>query len=564
MLKKIKLQKYLKIAFFPAFYALVRLKIFHIFIPIANEFLKKIGVYKRYPKKLHFEIFSDLAKKTKIKNTDLQRIDHLYIHLADGDRGDLFYELAFAYYWLFYHNKLPAFLICNKMLPICLKERVDTNRRGTLFYCDYCYFTAKKVISSAGFPIFELGDFINEEITKRIRHLEEQLKFYTIEEIMKYKYEDMEIGKWCYINVCAYFGVRHLKQNMIDVYRKQIISTVIFYESMKNILEKNLPKKVFILNGFYSFQKVIYALSEVFKFRVVTFEIFERFFSLIWNVKYPAISLRWDEIWEEFKLRGVINKEEVDEYMYRRMDINAKDGLPYNYMNYEKFDFGEFVALFTNIAWDSAVFYQDDIFEDYFVWLEEVIKFWEKNVKNVNLVIRIHPAEEKLGVFTTNEKVEDYLREKFPKLPGNIKIVRPLDKINSYELIKKCKFALTYSSSIGMEVAFLGKPCVVASNVHYADKGFVIKPQSKKEYFETLRKLLSNEINYSPDKEKLYQYLYFFYIDRIRTLKGMKGRFVNGVEIIEKAEVNSLAEFVEINRGIFDKIEQELNFYKEG
>jgi hypothetical protein len=44
----------------------------------------------------------------------------------------------------------------------------------------------------------------------------------------------------------------------------------------------------------------------------------------------------------------------------------------------------------------------------------------------------------------------------------------------------------------------------------------------------------------------------------------MKGRFVNGVEIIEKAEINSLAEFVKINRGIFDKIEQELNFYKEG
>jgi len=561
MFKKIKLQKWLKIIFFPFVYILVRLKIFNIFIPFVNRSLKILGVYKQYSPKLHFEIFLNLANASKVRNIKMKKIDHLFIHLGDGDRGDLFYELAFAYYWWYYHQKLPGFLICNKIFPICLKERVDTNRTGTLFYCDYCYFTTKKVINSTGFPLFVLSSFINNEVLAKIKILKSQLKSYTkIEEIVKYKYEDMEIGRWCYINVCAYFGARHLTQNMLEVYKKQIVSTVKFYEIMKNFLTKIMPEKIFILNGFYSFHKVIYALSDIFKFRVVTFEIFERFFSLIWNTKNPTISLRWDSVWEKFKLFGVVNKEQVEKYMYKRMDINASDGLPYNYMNYEKFDFGEFVVLFTNIAWDSAVFYQDDIFEDYFTWLEEVVKFWENNIRDINLVIRIHPAEEKLGVFVTYEKVEDFLKIKFSRLPDNIKVVKPLDRINSYELIKKCRFALTYASSIGMEVAFLGKPCVVASNVHYADKGFVIKPRNKNEYFEIIKKLINNELVYFPDREKLYQYLYFFYFDRIQVFKGIKGSFVNGVEIIQKVEINSLEEFVNINKHIFDKIEEELHY----
>ena len=142
------------------------------------------------------------------------------------------------------------------------------------------------------------------------------------------------------------------------------------------------------------------------------------------------------------------------------------------------------VLLLTNISWDISSILMKSPFETIFSWVIETIHEYIKT--NRKLVVRIHPSD--IGVYESNtvRTIMDVIDDHFDSIPENIWIIPPEAKISSYDLIEKCRRVSVWSSTMGMEMAYLGREPVVVTDVHYSKKGFTRDIFSKDEYFESL------------------------------------------------------------------------------
>ena len=127
------------------------------------------------------------------------------------------------------------------------------------------------------------------------------------------------------------------------------------------------------------------------------------------------------------------------------------------------------------------------------------------------LVIRIHPAEAWLPLQITRGPLLSYLQEQRPNLPPNVRIIPPNSSVSSYDLAAVTSVGLVYASTIGLELAAMGKPVVVAGQVHYAGKGFTFDVPTREAYSGLLHTAL-NEVAVDRSRaERALQYAHFFF-----------------------------------------------------
>jgi len=87
--------------------------------------------------------------------------------------------------------------------------------------------------------------------------------------------------------------------------------------------------------------------------------------------------------------------------------------------------------------------------------------------------------------------------------------------INTYDLVDAADFGLVFTTTLGMEMAMIGKPVIATGYTHYRGKGFTIDPNTWEEYFEALEAVLDDpKAHYlSEDQVSLawrYAYRFFF------------------------------------------------------
>lgn len=105
-------------------------------------------------------------------------------------------------------------------------------------------------------------------------------------------------------------------------------------------------------------------------------------------------------------------------------------------------------------------------YESQAVWVRDVVQ-WVGSRDDMELVIKVHPN---LGGNPYIGKAVDELRiyqEMKSALPANIRIVLPEDSVNAYELAEEADVGLTFGSIMGLEMAMLGKPVILASRALY-------------------------------------------------------------------------------------------------
>ena len=111
-------------------------------------------------------------------------------------------------------------------------------------------------------------------------------------------------------------------------------------------------------------------------------------------------------------------------------------------------------VLYPNLMWDANSIKRATIFESPIHWIRHTID-WFKAHPASDLIIRIHPAEAVRGV---SESVANLVNEHCPSLPSNIKIIEANEEISSFNVQQITDVGLVYTSTVGMELALLGKP----------------------------------------------------------------------------------------------------------
>ena len=115
------------------------------------------------------------------------------------------------------------------------------------------------------------------------------------------------------------------------------------------------------------------------------------------------------------------------------------------------------VLLATNVLGDSLTLGRQVFSESMAEWISRTVQYF-LGIEDVQVVIRVHPGE----VLTHGVSMLDVIESVIPELPAHIKLIKPEDKTNTYDLIEVADVGLVYTTTVGLEMALNGLPVIVA------------------------------------------------------------------------------------------------------
>ncbi len=101
------------------------------------------------------------------------------------------------------------------------------------------------------------------------------------------------------------------------------------------------------------------------------------------------------------------------------------------------------------------------------------------------------------------------------RLPANVFVIGPEHTANSYALAEHCDAALIYSTKMGIELASLGIPVIVAGEAWIRGKGFSHDASSAEEYRRCLDQLPFRQRLDDATRERALRYAYHFFSRRM-------------------------------------------------
>ena len=280
-------------------------------------------------------------------------------------------------------------------------------------------------------------------------------------------------------------------------------------------LDRLQPDVVVLLNGLFFFEAIAWELCRRRGIDVVTYE---RGFikeTLLFRRDAPAclgdVSHLWDQ-WKDVPLTPEEDRE-LDDYLEdrkagrRTIDRYWTDPVHEQWGEGRQ---GRLVTLFTNLTWDSAVIGQEVAYPSIHAWLAAAVELFARRPEH-QLVVRIHPAEVKLPGKQTREPLGQFVAERFPVLPPNVRVVSADDPTSSYPLMEASDLGLVFTSTAGLELALKGTPVMVAGRTHYRDKGFTIDVDSPEHFEAALDRALADPSAFAPDRDRARRYAYLFF-----------------------------------------------------
>jgi GT2 family glycosyltransferase len=284
---------------------------------------------------------------------------------------------------------------------------------------------------------------------------------------------------------------RPIRERVPETVIREAARTLLVLESqLPALLERESIDGIFLLNGLFSSERAISMIAKKAGLRVVNYERGHTRNTFVMSDKEPACFLKIDEL--------LTSQEQsahplLDRYL---------DGRATNRDASTQFGTGSagtstpavsgtrpLVAIFTNVCWDSAVSTRPSGFGTYFDWLEACLNLAQQR-DDVDFLLRVHPGESTLKQDPTLDRTVDWLSEH--SCPANLKVIAPEDSISSYQIMQDADVGLVFVTSVGLEMACMGKPVITCADTHYSSKGFTLDCGGSDEFEACLNKALQD------------------------------------------------------------------------
>ncbi|PKQ68755.1 hypothetical protein BZG01_03290 [Labilibaculum manganireducens] len=210
-----------------------------------------------------------------------------------------------------------------------------------------------------------------------------------------------------------------------------------------------------------------------------------------------GIASQQQDIEEAFDLLMSNDESEIDSIYNRAKKeffLRQRGEDIFNYQLVKKtgksYDFE--VVFILNIDWDSSAVGLHNKFENTIDWITETVQYILGH-STYKIAIRQHPAE-RCDSDKSNYSLKTILDEKFGENP-RFKFISAYDKVNTYDLMDKCKIVLAYTSTMAIEAAAMGKSVIIAGNCYYQNLGFLHHSETKDEYFQKIEEALNDKLN---------------------------------------------------------------------
>jgi len=288
--------------------------------------------------------------------------------------------------------------------------------------------------------------------------------------------------------------------------------------------QSNRPDVVIVPNGNILEFGVIFEVARYLKIPVVTYEFGDQK-QRIWLAQNAKVMRQeTNDLWEAYKDKPLSGEEEkkIQALFEARKKASVIKNFSRLWQNVPAegvrearsklgLDDRPVVLLATNVLGDSLTLGRQIFSQTMQEWIERTVQYFAGR-SDVQLVIRIHPGE----VLTHGVSMVDVVDNVLPSLPENIHLIRPEEKVNTYDLIAAANVGLVYTTTVGLEMAMSGIPVLVSGDTHYRERGFTYDPPSWLKYFKTLGTILINPSEYRLSEQQVrlaWAYAYRFFFD---------------------------------------------------
>ena len=323
-----------------------------------------------------------------------------------------------------------------------------------------------------------------------------------------------------------------------EIIKKSLISSAIIFNRSIEVINKIKPTIIITFNNRFAISRPIIEAAKYCNVRIIRHEVgssqrkYELFLNDVHDVKArcKAIYGYWHKTNKDQRLK---NANDFFSMPYKNKKIiNTGSGKikSFSLNQTEKIilpNNKKIVTFFTSsnyeyeaISPDFSVLTKGKDFRDQVTALKSLVSVIKK-IKNYFLVIRVHPSFK-------NSNFENSFWEKYHS--RKVKIVKSESKINSFDLMKKSNYVVTYGSTLAVHAAFNNIPSITLRRHVFSCSNVLLEPKNKIE----LEKILRKKINKKTQIQSLPYVNYimsfgkkFKYFKRDIIFKG----YINGIMI---------------------------------
>ncbi|HPP61963.1 MAG TPA: hypothetical protein PKV01_01840 [Anaerolineales bacterium] len=361
------------------------------------------------------------------------------------------------------------------------------------------------------------GTQVNWFDFKRDEKLASAVAPLSLQELMKFEWQDLPLGALCLPGLRWILRIHHLTDDEPTRYllREYILSAWNVARKFSKFLDEAQPRAVVVFNGQFFPEATAAYLARKRGIRVVTHEVglqpASAFFTdgeaTIYPIHIPA----------EFEMTAEQDAK-LDSYLAKRFQGDFTmagikfwpdmKGLDESFLQ-KAARFKQIVPIFTNVIFDTSQPHANTVFEDMFAWLDMALEVIRRHPETL-FVVRAHPDETRVRK-ASRETIEDWATRRGVREEANVVVVGPKEPLSSYELIQRSKFVMVYNSTIGLEASILGAAVLCAGKARFTQYPTVFFPQTVEDVRRTMEGFLSAErIEIPPEfKRNARRFLYY-------------------------------------------------------
>ena len=424
----------------------------------------------------------------------------------------------------------PHALLCDRALPACLACEMTwwPDQAHFIAYgpsrtlCGACFRPARSMWSSLGLPIQLIGAHVSEEERAAAWQLANATP---ATELDRLEHLGVRVGMHARAAALRYLAIGNFEvdPDSLPVRRRFLAAALIATTALDRLLVQERYDVCIAHHGLYVPQGLLVDLTRKHGVRLVTWNISYRSGSFVFShddTYHFTLIQEPTEAWETMPWPPALQRA-LDTYMRSRA-VGSHD-----WVSYHDGTGGSLVELketanidpnkptitaYTNVLWDAQVLYPSNAFPSMLDWLLETINYFERRPE-LQLVIRVHPAEVQNPV-RSRETVVGELARLRPHLPSNVFVIPPTANADSYAIASQCNAAIIYGTKMGVELAYMGVPTIVAGESWVRNKGITLDATSRGEYFALLDRLPFDHGLDQDQKLRAARYAFHFFFRR--------------------------------------------------
>lgn len=419
-------------------------------------------------------------------------------------------------------------LLCDGVLPgcqMCEPRFFPSTSRFAKFgpsqdLCGHCFVPGRKAYEDAGVPVHAYSALLTDEDRQWAKQLASTIP---IADIETFTLDGMHLGEHAKAGALRFFARATIDAEPFaeSVLRRYFNAALLTARAIEELLRKEHFDVVVFHHGIYVPQGVIGEVLRRRGVRVVNWNPAYRKNCFIFSHEdtyHHTLMTEPVAAWENMPWSEK-EDQRISDYLRSRWQ-GENDWIRFTenpYFGREQIlnEIGcdpqkPIIGCLTNVMWDAQLHYPANAFPNMLEWLLHTIRRFQSR-PDVQLVIRVHPAEIR-GAVPTKQPVVAEIQRHFPKLPGNVFVVRPESNVSTYVLANLCDSVIIYGTKTGVELTSAGIPVIVAGEAWIRNKGVTIDAASPKEYDEILASLpLGRRLDESVVfRAKKYAYHFFF------------------------------------------------------